>query len=124
MSASARVDHPTLIPPSIRDRHVSGFRAGRAAGAMSELLDCFKRGDYLRVLSLADRVVAEKRPVVRLVPDNLLRSLALDHREGFILSLVDGRSPVETVLDASAMPLLDALRILCELYEARIIGMP
>jgi hypothetical protein len=86
------------------------------------LLDCFRRADYLGVLSLADRVVADKRPIRCLVPDEQLRSLTLDHREGFILSLVDGRSSLETILDASAMPVLDALRIVCELFDARIIG--
>jgi len=90
---------------------------------LSELLECFRRGDYLRVLSLAERVVRERRCVVRVVPDEQLRSLCLDHREGFILSLVDGASPIETVLDASAMPLLDALRILCELFDARVVAL-
>lgn len=90
---------------------------------MGELVECFKRGDYLRVLSLAERVTGEKRLLVRLVPDELVRSFSLDHRQGFILSLVDGRTSVESVLDASAMPLLDALHILCELFEARLVGL-
>jgi hypothetical protein len=119
--ASPASERPTL-PPPIRERH-SGIRVGRAEDPTSELLECFRRGDFLAVLSIADRVVADKRPVVRLVPDEQLRSLSLDHREGFILSLVDGRSNLETLLDASAMPVLDGLRIVCELFDARVIGL-
>jgi eukaryotic-like serine/threonine-protein kinase len=48
-------------------------------------------------------------------------ALGLDHRAGFVLSLVDGSSSVEDLLDVSGMPRRDALRILCELVERRAI---
>src|SRR4051794_6051992 len=44
-----------------------------------------------------------------------LARLQLDHRAGFILSHVDGMSDVETILDVSAMPSAEALKILSEL---------
>jgi len=44
-------------------------------------------------------------------------ALGLDHRAGFVLSLVDGGSSVEDLLDVSGMPRRDALRILCDLVE-------
>jgi hypothetical protein len=38
--------------------------------------------------------------------------LALDHREGFLLSLIDGRTNVETLLELAAMPKREVLRVL------------
>jgi len=50
-----------------------------------------------------------------------INTLALDHRAGFVLSLVDGRIPIEDILDVSGMPRRDALRILCELVDRGVI---
>ncbi len=50
-----------------------------------------------------------------------LRWLNLDHRAGFLLSLVDGVSTIEELLDISGMTRLDALRILATLREQRAI---
>lgn len=55
------------------------------------------------------------------IPEDRVRWLSLDHRAGFLLSLVDGRSSVEELLDMSGMPRLDALLILHELKEQGII---
>lgn len=50
-----------------------------------------------------------------------LRWLNLDHRAGFLLSLVDGASTIDELLDISGMPRLDALKILATLREQRAI---
>jgi hypothetical protein len=50
-----------------------------------------------------------------------LRARALDARAGFAFSLVDGVSNLETILDVSAMPRLDALRLLYELMLEGVI---
>lgn len=55
------------------------------------------------------------------LPPEELRWLNLDHRAGFLLSLVDGASSIEELLDISGMPRLDALRILATLAEQRAI---
>jgi hypothetical protein len=55
------------------------------------------------------------------LPPEELRWLNLDHRAGFLLSLVDGASTIEELLDISGMPRLDALRILATLREQRAI---
>lgn len=57
-----------------------------------------------------------------IVPRTQLRWLSIDHRAGFILSLIDGTSTVEMVLDVAGMPRLDSLRILHELVERRIVA--
>src|SRR6185437_15951586 len=56
------------------------------------------------------------------VPQEQLRWLNLDHRAGFVLSHVDGNCSLEQILDVSGMPPLDALRILFELLQQRVIG--
>ena len=43
---------------------------------------------------------------------------------GFILSLIDGSSSVEMILDVCGMPKLDALRILHELVQQKIVALP
>ena len=57
------------------------------------------------------------------VPPEQIRWLSLDHRAGFLLSLVDGQSSLDEVLDISGMPRLDALRILFSLIEERVIAL-
>jgi hypothetical protein len=57
------------------------------------------------------------------VPSDQIRWLSLDHRAGFVLSLIDGSSTVEELLDISGMNRLDALRILYTLYDQRVIAL-
>ncbi|MES1189084.1 MAG: hypothetical protein ABUL60_35035 [Myxococcales bacterium] len=57
------------------------------------------------------------------VPGDQIRWLSLDHRAGFVLSLIDGSSTVEELLDISGMNRLDALRILFTLYDQRVIAL-
>lgn len=57
------------------------------------------------------------------VPGEEIRWLSLDHRAGFVLSLIDGSSTVEEVLDISGMNRLDALRILYTLFDQRVIAL-
>jgi hypothetical protein len=69
-----------------------------------------------RLGSLAQRVRVA-------VPGDQIRWLSLDHRAGFVLSLIDGSSTVEELLDISGMNRLDALRILYTLYDQRVIAL-
>jgi hypothetical protein len=57
-----------------------------------------------------------------MVPRDQLRWLSIDHKAGFVLSLVDGVSSLEMIIDVSGMPELDTLRILSELAQQRIIS--
>jgi hypothetical protein len=72
---------------------------------------------YAAKIGPLDRV-----PVVDVAREQL-RWLSIDHRAGFVLSLVDGVSSIEMILDVSGMPSLDALRILYELVQQRIISL-
>jgi len=50
-----------------------------------------------------------------------LMEMRLDHRAGFLISLVDGNYTLEMILDACAMRREEALAILGELAARRII---
>lgn len=75
----------------------------------------------LRQMYIAKIGPMDHVPMV-MVPRDQLRWLSIDHRAGFVLSLVDGVSSLEMILDVSGMPELDALRILTELAQQRIIA--
>lgn len=47
---------------------------------------------------------------------------SLDHREGFILSQVDGRTSFEEIIDISGMGVLESTRILARLVDHGVIG--
>lgn len=51
-----------------------------------------------------------------------VRALPLDHRAGFIMWLIDGRSSVEDVLDGCAMPMDEAIAILRALAAMGVIA--
>jgi hypothetical protein len=57
------------------------------------------------------------------VPSDQIRWLTLDHRAGFLLSLVDGGSTLDQILDISGMTRLDALRIMFQLLDQRVIAL-
>ncbi len=118
---------------------------------IAEMCERFSLGDYTGALEMAELILAEdpssleaaecgencrtvlesmyaarlapldRAPIV-VVPRTQMRWLSIDHRAGFVLSLIDGSSTVETILDVSGMPKLDALRILHELVQQKIVA--
>jgi hypothetical protein len=60
-------------------------------------------------------------PVISMSPERLLR-LPLDHRAGFLLSLMDGTMDLATVVEVSAMPRNDALRVVRDLFESGVVA--
>jgi hypothetical protein len=112
------------------------------------MLDRFSIGDYADALDVAELILIED-PANRLaggcrddcraalerdslrdlgpingVPAAVARATAvehIDHRAGFLLSLVDGKSSLEEVVEACGMPRLDALRILQELVRRGVV---
>lgn len=122
-----------------------------AAPSAQEMNDRVSLGDYTGALEIAERLLEidpddepvrvcaescrgilkqmyttrvgplDRVPIVMVARDQL-RWLSIDHRAGFVLSLVDGVSSLEMILDVSGMPELDALRILSELAQQRIIS--
>jgi hypothetical protein len=72
---------------------------------------------YSARLGSLDQIVAVA------VPNDQVRWLTLDHRAGFLLSLIDGGSTLDQILDMSGMTRLDALRIMYQLFEQRVISL-
>ncbi|HVR20869.1 MAG TPA: hypothetical protein VMS65_14260 [Polyangiaceae bacterium] len=128
------VSQPQVSPAvlDMRDRYATGDFTG-ALGVAQSLLDTDPKHDEARrchdrctdVLSqmVLARLGSLSQAVRVAVPNDQIRWLSLDHRAGFLLSLVDGNSTIEEILDISGMPRLDALRILDGLLDQRVIAL-
>ena len=55
--------------------------------------------------------------LVVIAPVEALKQMPLDHRAGFLLSLMDGTVDLETLIDVSGMARDDVLSIVQELHE-------
>jgi hypothetical protein len=66
--------------------------------------------------------IGSGRTILRVAVDaDALRSRALDPRLAFLLSLLDGASTIDDVIDMSTMPPLEAVRALHELLQEGVI---
>ena len=114
----------------IRDRFDVGDFSGALAAAEAVLEQHPENGDAvvyaqhcrekLKQMYIARLGGLRRTPHVSSTPEQL-RWLALDHRAGFLLSLVDGRSTLDEVLDMSGMGELDALRLLMQLMQQNVL---
>ncbi len=142
---------PVAVAPSPLAAPAKAAASG-VANPIVEMQERFALGDYSGALVMAESMLDEnpthteareyaescrsvlqqmytarigpldRVPVVDIASDQL-RWLSIDHRTGFILSLVDGISSLEMILDVCGMPPLDALRMLFELVQQRIISL-
>ncbi|MBI5547642.1 MAG: hypothetical protein HY901_27485 [Deltaproteobacteria bacterium] len=62
-----------------------------------------------------------RRPAVKLKPDEVVW-LNLDHRAGFLLSMIDGQVSFEDLFTLSSMSRLETARILSQLVQDKVIG--
>jgi hypothetical protein len=116
----------------MKDRYATGDFSGAlviAEGILEthpeheEALRCQARCvDVLSQMYLA-RLGSLRQVVQVALSAEQIRWLSLDHRAGFLLSLVDGISSIEELLDISSMPRLEALRILYGLLDQRVIAL-
>jgi hypothetical protein len=100
-----------LVAEELHEKNPEDLTAGSFARDCRRMLEqqyCERLGSLQSVVALAITLPQ-------------LRRRSLDHRAGFLLSRVDGQSPVEVLLDVGAMPRLDALRILCDLLDDGIL---
>ena len=128
------------------------FKEPLESGPISDMKDRYAMGDFSGALVIAEGII-ESNPedleapryaqscrdvltqmysarlgaldqiVAVAVPSDQIRWLTLDHRAGFLLSLIDGGSTVDQILDISGMPRLDALRIMYQLLDQRVISL-
>lgn len=137
-----RLESRLTSPPTVRRADTGQLR--------NQMKDCYATGDFSGALEFseallktdpgdleAQRFVTSCRDVltqmllsrigslqqhvrVALSADEL-RWLNLDHRAGFLLSLVDGTLTVEELLDVSGMARLESLRLISALLEQRVL---
>lgn len=62
-----------------------------------------------------------RRPTLKIKPDEVVW-LNLDHRAGFLLSLIDGQVSLDDLFSLSSMSRLDTARILHQLVTDKVIG--
>lgn len=129
---------------------IAPSEASRAPDPLGELRERYALGDFSGALTIAEGILEDSPdnadvqryaescrdvlmqmyaarlgsldqiPTVS-VPQEQLRWLTLDHRAGFLLSHVDGVSSLEEILDISGMPHLEAMRIIYDLLQQRVI---
>ncbi|MEB2324346.1 MAG: hypothetical protein OZ921_17660 [Sorangiineae bacterium] len=126
---AASADEPTR---DMKDRYAMGDFTGALVVAESLLEVAPGHPEALRYAESCREVLTQmyaarlgeltQIPSVA-TPNDEIRWLSLDHRAGFLLSLIDGASSVEEILDISGMSRLDALRIMFTLLEQRVIAL-
>jgi hypothetical protein len=102
-----------VIAEGILESNPEDLEAPRYAQSCRDVLTQM----YSARLGSLDQIVAVA------VPSDQIRWLTLDHRAGFLLSLIDGGSTVDQILDISGMTRLDALRIMYQLLDQRVISL-
>jgi hypothetical protein len=125
-----RVTLPPPVPIGELVQHMMGDIDGEApAGPPPEQvveLDTLGASDEADILAeiggayLARLGGRTHVPFTRASREAALR-VPLDHWAGFVLSLIDGAASVEDIVDASSLPEVEALRILCELRDKGLI---
>jgi hypothetical protein len=76
--------------------------------------------DTLKQMYISNLGGLRRVPQLAVSPEQL-RWLALDHRAGFLLAQLDGRSTFEELLDVCGMPPFDAIRLLVQLLQQNVI---
>lgn len=129
---SPHAPSPTATALSLSDMYAVGDFSGALQEAERRLMTNPTDGEALRCAQDCRRVLVKMQlarlgslqQVVHLaVPPERLQWLTIDHRAGFFLSLVDGRSTLEDLLDICGMPRLEALHLFVELNDQGIIDL-
>ncbi len=108
-------DAPTLPPPpSLRDLRDT-------SAPLEELLYRFEVGDHKGALSAAETLLDQRLVPTIVVPRDLLSAIGLEPTAVLLLTFIDGRASLETVLETSGVPMIEALRALCDLLEQRVV---
>ena len=78
--------------------------------------------DRPTALALEAALADGSRVVRHAMPREQVTAMSLDHRAGFLLSRIDGRTSIEELLDVSGMPAAEALGILFDLLRRGVIA--
>jgi hypothetical protein len=101
-------------------------RAARSADSTTEELEDDELEAHgaptARKLEVSDSYLS-KIPKILLSPQEV-NAADLDHREYFLLSLLDGMTSIENLLDICGMPSEEALALFDGLVRRGIVGLP
>ncbi len=144
-------DSASALLRTIEDSSVSSKTQQTDAERIAAMRACFSFGDYAGALTMADLILLgqpdnllareirancrttledvyalrlgplDRVPVVVMLP-KLDPQRAIDSRTGFLLSLIDGSSTLEAILDVCGQPRLDALRLLDDMVQRGIVA--
>jgi hypothetical protein len=146
-SHDREAQHPPFLGESKQPNRLVAAKA-----AESSLSDLYAVGDFTGALQLAQDLLAKDpddaaalryasncrdvlskmytarlgslhQRMVVLIASDQIRWLSLDHRAGFLLSLADGHTNIEDVLDMSGMPRMEALRIIVDLVNQKVVAL-
>lgn len=95
--------------------------ASEELAPIHELLYRFDVGDHRGALAAAEALLDGSLVPAIVVPHELLTSMPLDSSSALLLSCIDSSSTLEVVLEKSGLPMLDALRAICDLVDARVV---
>ena len=111
-------DRPTALPPFDPNAFARESESRMQASAPISHVE--------PILDSEDEILARfgtrASTLVLCVAFDEVKTLALDHREGFLLSLIDGASTVDQILDVCGMSSLEATRILCRLAAEGVVS--
>ena len=110
------------FPPMTARRRLEEVRSLRtpAAHRIYEMLTCFEAGDYLGALSASDDVLGAHAVVFR-ASGRRVAAPPLSPRAAYVLSLVEEHETLEELVYETGLPMIDALRAVCELVESGMI---
>lgn len=107
---------PTIPPPRAVERDRT-----EALAPIHELLYRFDVGDHRGALAAAESLLDRSLIPAIVVAPELLSRMGLDTAPSLLLSCIDGHTSLEAVLDHTGLPMLDALRALCDLLDAKVV---
>jgi hypothetical protein len=124
---------PANLPPLVRQMHLR-LAQDDFAGALAiaeailgnghvdpDLQACADSCRTKLTASYVESLGSLDRVPVMVAPFDELAARSVDHRAGFLLSQMDGATNLESILDVSGMPPLDALRIVRELVRRGVV---
>jgi hypothetical protein len=111
-------DAPTLPPPAAVSvvRYMVGV-------SVDELLYRFSVGDTAGAVDAALELLDEDPIPIVAVPADVMSEMVLEHHASYLLSFVDGQAPLDEIIKATGLPLVEALRAVCELIDKAVIAL-
>jgi len=127
MSMMATPTPPTRPPPirpgTADPRHTSASRKQSLEPTAHDTKTIRGGTDEDLERHYLSRIGPRKQVPRRAMAANQMTSLSLDHRAGFVLSLVDGFSTLDDILDMSSMSRVETLRLICELLDHGVLAL-